>query len=63
LLAGIEGGVRAFDLDLTFTSDGTILVGHPSDVNEMDRFHVTELLDVASRMGENLTLALDLKGV
>ena len=63
LLAGIEGGVRAFDFDLTFTSDGTILVGHPSEIKKIDRFHATALLDVASRMGENLTLALDLKGV
>ncbi len=82
LLLGVQRGVRAYDLDLVFTSDGSIFVAHPSEVRQSsadasakpgvgrkkDAFdlgsamRVTTLLEVASRMGDNLTLALDLKG-
>lgn len=69
--------IHAFDLDLTFTTNGSILVGHPEDVKQalgVDIWAQTDkslenrpllwldrLLDMTS-MDENVTLALDLKG-
>ena len=88
LLSAYERGVRAFDVDLIWTSDGHLFVGHPSDVLSLRRLRhqpkvasafewstseleaaasppplrVTRLLELASTFGDNLTLALDLKG-
>lgn len=80
LLDAHRRGVRAFDLDLIFSSDDILYVGHPDDFrangieNPFEKtsaqvdsspnaaLRVSRLLEIATALGANLTLALDLKG-